>query len=133
MKANLKYDPKLYAFEKKYVAGRRSRLEKKLHSGKVGIFVAEENGKYCGYLLVEKARHPVFLAKNEAHVDDVFVIPPMRRKGVGKLLLARAEAWAKENGMDYLGIETDAKNVPAAAAYRKAGFAPRRLRMIKWL
>ena len=133
MKSNLKYDSRLYSFEKKYLAGIRARLEKKLRSRNIGIFVAETNGKHCGYLLVEKVARPNFLAKNEAHVADLFVSPSMRRKGVGKLLLAQAESWAREKGLDYLGIDTDSQNSTAAAAYCKAGYSLRRLRLIKWL
>jgi ribosomal protein S18 acetylase RimI-like enzyme len=133
MESNLKYDSRLYAFEKEYTAGRRRRLEGKLHSRNACIFVAEKNKKFCGYLLVEKVAHPHFLAKNEAYVKDLFVVRGMRRKGAAKLLLAQAEAWAKGKGMDFLGIETDAKNSPAQSAYEKAGYSLRRLRLIKWL
>lgn len=133
MKNNLSLDSKYYSFEKWYVSARRLRLERKMRSRKAGVFVAEENGKYLGYLLVSEVRHPRFLAKKEAYVDDLFVIPSMRRKGAASLLLARAEEWARDRKMDYLGIETDAQNAPAAAAYQKAGFEKRRLRMVKWL
>ncbi len=52
----------------------------------------------------------------------LFVIPPARREGVGRALLARLEADALALGYRRLLLETGTRQKPAAALYRAAGW-----------
>ena len=58
-----------------------------------------------------------FLDVNEFGVD-----PAYRRRGVGKALIDRAKAWAKEQGFDRLELNMWEFNQDALAFYEAVGF-----------
>lgn len=53
----------------------------------------------------------------------VFVAPEYRRRGGGRVLLAAAEAWARERGIGRLFLDTRHDLVEARALYAACGFA----------
>jgi ribosomal protein S18 acetylase RimI-like enzyme len=55
-------------------------------------------------------------------VNDVFVLPAFRRRGIGAALLARAAAEAIDRGAPFLELNVREDN-PARLLYRKVGFA----------
>ncbi len=56
-------------------------------------------------------------------LNDLYVAPEARKKGVGKALIAEAEALVKERGDKALILETAQDNTPAQALYEKLGFS----------
>jgi ribosomal protein S18 acetylase RimI-like enzyme len=60
----------------------------------------------------------------EAQLDDLFVIPTVRRRAVGRSLLRHALARARERGARRLGLNTNERNEAAQALYRSEGFSP---------
>ena len=54
-------------------------------------------------------------------IDDLFVMPEHRRRGVGKALLAGAAAEAVRRGAPYVELTVRTKN-PARRLYERAGF-----------
>jgi ribosomal protein S18 acetylase RimI-like enzyme len=57
-----------------------------------------------------------------AYIDDIAVEPEYRGEGIGRALMARAIAWAKEKGLPGLMLETQDNNVPACRLYARCGF-----------
>jgi GNAT superfamily N-acetyltransferase len=55
-------------------------------------------------------------------LEDVTVTQAWRGRGVGRALLATAEAWARDNGLSRLQLLADRANEPALAFYRRAGW-----------
>ncbi len=55
-------------------------------------------------------------------IDDLAVDRRWRVKGVGSALLARAIAWAREQGLPGLSLETQDNNVAACHLYQAHGF-----------
>ena len=55
-------------------------------------------------------------------LNDLFVHPSHRRKGVGKALLKRAAEWGRETGASAMMLETGIDNLPAQALYEKLGW-----------
>lgn len=53
-----------------------------------------------------------------------FVLPAARGRGVGRALLARAEAWAVARAADVVVLDTAAVLVGAGRLYRSAGYEP---------
>jgi ribosomal protein S18 acetylase RimI-like enzyme len=47
-----------------------------------------------------------------------------RRQGIGRLLIERAQAHAREQRAEYVTLDVDAANEPAIRAYRATSFAP---------
>lgn len=66
-------------------------------------------------------RRPYWSARPEAHVDDLFVLPEQRGRGLGRALLRAAIATAREQGSGHLELTTTEEDVAAAALYRAEG------------
>ena len=82
-----------------------------------GDAVAEGGGQVVGYLLATS--HPAFHANGlVAWVEEVMVAEPVRGTGVGRQLMAAAEAWAHRRGARYLALATRR----AAPFYRALGY-----------
>lgn len=90
------------------------------------VAVAEAGGRAVGMCsvqtLVSTAEGgPVGL------VEDLVVHPAHRGRGLGRALLARAEAWAEAQGLRRLQLLADRENRPALAFYAARGWGPTRL------
>lgn len=59
---------------------------------------------------------------DEAEILSLAVLPGHRRRGLGRSLLARAQAIATERGAKTMFLEVAAGNDPARALYTGAGF-----------
>lgn len=52
----------------------------------------------------------------------LYISPPWRRRGVGRALLERVEAYGREVGATHVWLETSNVNVPGVAAYARLGY-----------
>ena len=55
-------------------------------------------------------------------LNDLFVAPAARRAGVGRALLERAHAFARETNSKELMLQTAVDNVPAQRLYESLGW-----------
>ena len=110
-----------YAAEAGGVAGRFPALHKHPDHG---LFVAVDGtGAVVGFLHVFARR--TLHAEAAAEVVAMAVAEGHRRRGIGTLLLERAEAWAADNGLAAVMLYSrdgrdDAHGFYAAAGYRPA-------------
>ena len=79
------------------------------------IFVAEENGQICGYLLgreeeAKKATSVMAAQTRCFEVEELYVVPERRGAGVGKALFHYAEEQAKTAGAQFLMVSTATKD-----------------------
>ena len=58
-----------------------------------------------------------------AYVEDLWVAPSHRSRGVARMLLDAVEQWARESGFDWLGSDALIDNGDSHAWHRAAGFA----------
>ncbi|MGB3682304.1 MAG: GNAT family N-acetyltransferase [Rubrobacteraceae bacterium] len=65
---------------------------------------------------------PTFDPKTWASVDDVYVTPEHRSRGVGKDLLERVKSWSTEKGANGISLQVAAANVRGRNFYREIGF-----------
>ena len=56
-------------------------------------------------------------------LEGWFVIPEARHRGIGRKLVAAAEAWARSAGCTEFASDAEADNEPSAAAHRALGFS----------
>ncbi|HJU07745.1 MAG TPA: GNAT family N-acetyltransferase [Rhodanobacteraceae bacterium] len=95
------------------------------------LFVAEdENGERLGFLRVQKTRD-FFSGRANCHVSDIAVAPGCEGRGVGRTLLAHAEAWAKKQRCTLITLAVFPRNTRARELYERAGFAEDLLRLAK--
>jgi ribosomal protein S18 acetylase RimI-like enzyme len=62
------------------------------------------------------------LLGGDAFVDDLFIRPPFRGRGLGKLALAEVRAACEQRGVRALHLEVGRDNGAAHSLYRRAGF-----------
>lgn len=69
----------------------------------------------------------------QAWVLLVYVEPTHRGKGLGRMLMQKAEAWARNNGMRSVMLNVHAGNQPAYEFYLRGGYQQDHIWMIKRL
>jgi len=57
-----------------------------------------------------------------AYLEGWYVAPEARRQGVGRVLVAAAEEWARAQGCSEFASDADPDNAPSAAAHQALGF-----------
>ena len=82
-------------------------------------FVAEEDGKLAGYMMIrgnqlQRTRHSIYLV--------IGVAEAFRRRGIGRQLFEAMEAWAKERSIRRIELTVIADNTAALSLYQKMGF-----------
>jgi len=101
-----------------------------------GLFVAEAGGRVAGFLHVvahDTPPIPILVPRRLAVVDNLAVRRNLRRAGIGRALMGRAEAWARERGAAELDLNVFEFNAGAIAFYHSLGYETRTRRMIKGL
>lgn len=91
------------------------------------VFVAEIEGAPAGCLYVHPAQD--FFGRRHAHISVIATTAAAEGTGVGRALMAHAEAWARERGLSLLTLNVFAANTRARRFYEKAGFE---LEMVKY-
>ena len=71
-----------------------------------------------------------FTGEQHAHVNDIVVTKDAEGKGAGKLLLAKADEWAKEKNARWITLNVFDENFRASTVYEKAGY---KIEWIKYL
>jgi GNAT superfamily N-acetyltransferase len=100
-------------------------LQRLLAEPRLGaIWVAESDGRLVGYLiavLVLSVEHRGLMAE----IDEFFVLPEARSRGVGRQLLAAAETALAARGCVRLQLQLRVANSEARAFYQRRGYTPR--------
>ena len=92
-------------------------------SGHSFLFVAVAGGRVVGFISGElREGSPTFLPKTWASVDDVFVEPDHRNRGMGRALLRSVGEWARERGASGISLQVAAANARARKFYEELGF-----------
>lgn len=105
----------------RYSSFDNDNFDKTLKSKDNFIYVVEENKKLVGFASFS-IRLVVRYPKPIAELDELFVIPEYRKKGVGKLLMDKILSKAKELNCHRLFIESHYKHEAAHKLYDKLGF-----------
>lgn len=96
------------------------------------IFLAEEDGAVVGFVGVLARVVPEPDEEQAyAYVSDLVVLPAYRRRGIGRALLERAEAYARREGARTLRVGVLAKNEAAGRLYRSIGFSDYTIQLTK--
>jgi ribosomal protein S18 acetylase RimI-like enzyme len=70
----------------------------------------------------------------DAFIDELYIAPAYRRRGLGRMAMEFAEKRARELGVNAIHLEVDHGNDPAMELYRGIGYADHaRYLMTKWL
>ena len=90
-----------------------TRWLKRFDMSNWGIFMAFEDERHIGGAIVAPGAYVGDLDARFAQLFDIRLLPEVRRRGIGTILLKKAADWTKQQGCQYLKIETQNTNVPA--------------------
>ncbi|PKB17829.1 GNAT family N-acetyltransferase [Flavobacterium sp. 5] len=99
-------------------------LKERLENNEAVIFVAcddENPDKIIGFALIYVTFSSLALNKILI-LNDLFVDPLARKKGIGEKLISQTEAFAKELGAHTIRLRTAKSNNIAQKLYHKMGF-----------
>jgi GNAT superfamily N-acetyltransferase len=97
-------------------------------------FVAEVGADLVGFVGIELQRRPANPFANERarlFVHQVGVHPRHRRRGVGRALMLRVDALAKELRISEVGLDTWSFNADALGFFESLGYAAFNIRLRK--
>jgi ribosomal protein S18 acetylase RimI-like enzyme len=106
--------------------GLPQRLGKNLRQGNTAFFVADDKGRFAGYIgvcLMESEAES--LHKKRGHIFNLYVRPGYRKRGIAKKLIAAAFAWLRKKKTTQAIIRTQWHNRLAWRLYKKSGFGER--------
>ena len=93
------------------------------------ILVIEVDGGPVGYVVLSLGFSLEFLGR-DAFVDELYVVPEHRGRGLGRAALQELESVAAGLGVKALHLEVGPDNESAKGLYRRAGFLDRRHRLM---
>lgn len=80
------------------------------------VFVAEVGGTPAGFAIASRSRPDI------GHVDDLYVRPAHRRRGVAAAILRELARAFHERGVEHVSLDVDTANEPARTLYENLGF-----------
>lgn len=86
-----------------------------------GCFVAEQNGVVLGWVDVFRV-HMLISPRFFAEIGGLVVDVNARRQGVGRALMAQAEAWAREQGYSEVRLRSGLHRTDAHKFYQSLGY-----------
>jgi ribosomal protein S18 acetylase RimI-like enzyme len=104
-------------------------------TGLIGAFHGKASGgTLLGFArVVEQVRGETVAMRGtrRAFVDPIIITVGARRRGIGRRLLAEAEAWASARGCDGIELDVWTGNLGAVGFYQALGFQSLRTRLRK--
>jgi ribosomal protein S18 acetylase RimI-like enzyme len=107
-------------------------LEESLDAAKTGdgaVLVAADAAGIAGVISVRSSTH--FTGERDGYIGELAVADHASRRGIGRALIAAAEAWARDHGLRNLSLLTGAFNTNARAFYAALGFAEEEVRLTR--
>ena len=96
------------------------RLTRSVEAGDLEILAAFSGNRIVGVILLA-FRPSVSAGSLFASVEDLYVKPEARRRGVGRALLEAVEERCRARGISYVEVQTDEE---ATSFYEASGYEP---------
>lgn len=105
---------------------RQERYRDWLADGSGRLFLAEQEGRVIGYLMLTISDPPESwdVGSRAGEIETMSVLPGERSGGVGAALMDAALAEAAREGVRAIGVGVAHSNVDAISFYERAGFKP---------
>ena len=88
------------------------------------VLISDESGRAVGYLAVAFGYSLEFRGR-DAFVDELYIAPAHRGRGLGRAALGEAERCCREAGVRALHLEVHPDKTEARRLYDSAGYADR--------
>jgi ribosomal protein S18 acetylase RimI-like enzyme len=97
------------------------------------IFIAEDvKGIKLGFIHL-KTGTDYYNDEVHGHISDIIVAPEGKGRGIGSLLMTKAEDWARSNGYRWLTLSVFAQNLHAREVYSRLGYGEDIMKYVKEL
>ena len=88
------------------------------------VFILTDGEVRKGLLWLGTSRDQ-YNAESVGYVLGIYVIPELRRKGIGSELIGCAETWCKDKGLLMMQLDVGEANSPAMSMYDSLGYRRR--------
>ncbi len=105
------------------VEGVEYYMKSLMDSDKLVLIAEDEQKKPVGYVIASSVNKWRYRKLKTGELENMYVVPRWRRKGVGRALVDQVKSWLKSKGLDRLYVSAYAKNAQAIAFYQANGFA----------
>lgn len=98
------------------------------------LIVADAAGDVVGYIAMSQREGGPFLPDRylpQLYIENLVVHPERRSAGIGALLIAEAERFARANGLGALTLGVIPGNLRGQAFYQREGFSADAIEMMK--
>ncbi len=102
----------------------RSRLQEAVNVPGVVLLVARVDGVAAGYAVVRRAPLMPVVDESTMHVENLYVDPELRRRGVAKALLSAVAALAERHGIEQVVVNAPPGSRDANRFLARLGFTP---------
>jgi GNAT superfamily N-acetyltransferase len=97
------------------------------------IFIAEDDqGVALGFIHLQRGRD-YYYHEPHGHIANIIVAPRGEGHGIGRILIAKGEEWARSQGFRWLTLSVFAQNVRAREVYQHLGFGEDIMKYVKEL
>ncbi|WP_229768081.1 GNAT family N-acetyltransferase [Sulfodiicoccus acidiphilus] len=121
-KLNEEFDP-LYTVRQDIYDVVKKFVEASMGKENVAMIVAEDQ-EVIGFVRLEIRSRMFYEPTMEGVITDLYVLPPYRRKGVGKVLIDAAIKELKSRGVYLASAEFPPMNKISVDFYQRRGFKP---------
>jgi ribosomal protein S18 acetylase RimI-like enzyme len=110
----------------------RTRIREAILRGTVaGRVLVARGERVVGFVMVDVESGSYDQDLDRGLVQNIYVVPEFRDRGVGGDLLAAAERLLRDRGVDAVALEVIAGNEDARRFYREQGYRPHRVELEK--
>jgi ribosomal protein S18 acetylase RimI-like enzyme len=97
------------------------------------IFIAADaDGVALGFIHL-KTGTDYYHHEEHGHIADVIVTPAGEGRGIGRMLIAKGEEWARSQGYRWLTLSVFAQNLRAREVYKQLGYGEDIMKYVKEL
>lgn len=95
------------------------------------VFIAQDDdGESLGFIHLTSAVD-YYTEEKHGHISDIVVAAAGEGRGIGRVLMATGEEWAREQGYRLLTLNVFVQNKRARKLYEKLGFGEDMIRYVK--
>jgi ribosomal protein S18 acetylase RimI-like enzyme len=97
------------------------------------IFIAHDNKNVpLGFIHLQSGTD-YYNSESHGHISDIIVAPEGQGKGIGSMLMLKAEEWARSQGFRWLTLSVFAQNIRAREMYERLGYGQDIMKYVKEL
>ena len=126
-KMHIEWRPDIYTLESNMIP---KEFFKPIVDNKT-MYVAEEDNKVKGFIMYTEKEYNIDnqVKRTTYAIDAIAVDKQYRGQGIGTKLIDKIKEIAKDNNVDAIELQVNAKNIAAKAMYEKYGFSDKSINM----